>query len=395
MTSRIHNNFPKGDSSRAKARLNGALFMTLLGLTGCTQICSKPLDINQLTPPEEFSQYSDGTFFNEEETRLAKPGGYVGMLKAYVMGKETRFPETEPPSHPHASAEAIKRQASGLHATWVGHATVLLQVDGHTILTDPMFSRRTFPLVGPKRFLARPPITIDQLPDIDVVLISHNHYDHLDKASIRQLIPRVGHFIVPLKVGKKLAAWGVSPSSISELAWWDEISPVPGLTLTATPARHFSGRGLRDGNKTLWASWAISGPDHSVFFSGDSGYTSAFKAIGEKLGPFDLTLMECGAYSPFWPDIHMQPEESVQAHRDVQGGVMVPIHSGTFNLAIHDWFEPMERALKAAGKKGVTLATPMAGDTVTIGKALPQTAWWRPKQAPGLASSTALATETD
>ena len=270
-----------------------------------------------------------------------------------------------------------EKKDAGLDVTWIGHSTVLIQIDGFTVLTDPNFNTRTFPVVGPKRFHESLPVLPERLPEIDVAIISHNHYDHLDKQSVKALIPKVKYFLVPLKVGEKLLKWGVAAQNITELDWWDSVETLPGLTITATPSRHFSGRGIGDSNETLWASWVIKSQNHSVFFSGDSGYSSAFKKIGEAFGPFDITLIECGAYSRFWSDIHMMPEESVQAHQDLKGIVMIPIHWSTFNLAIHDWFEPIERALAESRRKGVTLATPMAGETITYGKQLPQTAWWR------------------
>jgi len=212
---------------------------------------------------------------------------------------------------------------------------------------------------------------------IDAVLLSHDHYDHLDYGSIVKLRNKVKHFFVPLGVGAHLARWGVDPTKISEHDWWDEVQ-FEGLTLASTPARHFSGRSLKDRDTTLWCSWVIVGPEARVFFSGDSGYGPHFAEIGEKYGPFDLTLIECGQYDARWAAIHMLPEESVQAHLDVQGKVMMIVHWAAFTLGLHDWTDPVERVSKAAEAQNIRFSTPKIGETVIIGAAeYPASIWWK------------------
>jgi L-ascorbate metabolism protein UlaG (beta-lactamase superfamily) len=247
-----------------------------------------------------------------------------------------------------------------------------------TLLLDPMFGRSPspFPIFGPKRYSVKLPIEIEELPTIDAVIFSHDHYDHLDYGSIRKLKAKVKQFIVPLGVAGHLVRWGVDPKIIQEHDWWDEFT-FRGLTLASTPARHFSGRGLGGRDTSLWCSWVILSEDTRIFFSGDSGYGPHFKEIGSKYGPFDLTLMECGQYNERWAGIHMMPEETVQAHLDVQGKLMIPIHWGAFTLALHSWSDPVERAVKAAKQLGSAIATPRIGETVSIGAAeYPNSTWW-------------------
>jgi L-ascorbate metabolism protein UlaG (beta-lactamase superfamily) len=259
----------------------------------------------------------------------------------------------------------------------LGHSSVLMKLDGKLVMTDPVFSDRASPVqwAGPKRF-HQTPITLQDLPSIDVVVISHDHYDHLDKASIKELGDKVGTFLVPLKVGQLLVNWGVPKERVVELDWWESHS-VDGIEYTLTPTQHFSGRGLTDRDTTLWGSWVINAQQNKVFFSGDSGYFNGFKEIGERYGPFDFTMIETGAYNDLWSDIHMFPEQSVQAHIDVQGKVMMPIHNSTFDLSMHDWNEPMQRALDISEERGVTLVSPEIGQRLALAEPQPVKAWWQ------------------
>jgi L-ascorbate metabolism protein UlaG (beta-lactamase superfamily) len=259
----------------------------------------------------------------------------------------------------------------------LGHSTVLLKVRGHFFLTDPVFSERASPVqwAGPKRFHA-PPIILDELPPIKAVLLSHDHYDHLDHATILHLAARVGVFLTPLGVGDRLIAWGVPAHKVRQLDWW-QATEVEGTSFVATPSQHFSGRGLSDSNSTLWASWVMIEPDWRLFFSGDSGYFPGFEQIGERYGPFDLTLVETGAYNRNWPNVHMQPEQSLQAHLDLRGRWLLPIHNGTFDLAMHPWQEPFERIVALADHAGVPVTTPMMGERVSILAPQAGRPWWQ------------------
>lgn len=260
--------------------------------------------------------------------------------------------------------------------TWWGHSALLLELAGKRILLDPMFgpSPSPVPLFGAKRYSH--PIQTGALPQIDAVILSHDHYDHLDHGTIRQLKDRVGRFIVPLGVERHLIRWGVDPAKITAHDWWEEIE-WEDLRLVCTPAQHFSGRGLTDRNQTLWCSWVIQSETSKIFFSGDSGYAPHFQAIGEAFGPFDLTLMECGQYDDRWPEVHMRPEETVQAHLDLKGALLIPIHWGAFTLAFHDWTDPIERVVRAAQERQVRIATPQIGESLSLGAEATSSTWWR------------------
>ena len=246
-----------------------------------------------------------------------------------------------------------------------------------------MFSERASPFqwLGPKRF-HQPPINIDDLPPIKGVILSHDHYDHLDEDAIRRLAVKTEVFLTTLGVGDRLIAWGVDAAKVQQLDWWQS-TQVGGVEFVATPAQHFSGRSLRDGNQTLWASWVIYSGKSAVgeggkriFFSGDSGYFDGFKAIGDAYGPFDLTLMETGAYNKNWPHVHMQPEETLQAHLDLRGNWLLPIHNGTFDLSMHTWHEPFDRITALAKAKGVALTTPCMGEPFYLSKPHAGSPWW-------------------
>jgi len=259
----------------------------------------------------------------------------------------------------------------------LGHSSILMRLDGKFILTDPVFSERASPVqwMGPKRFHPSP-ISIEELPELTAVVISHDHYDHLDKATVKKLAAKTRYFVMPLKVGQHMRDWGIEESKIIELDWWQQ-TQVEDIDLIATPTQHFSGRGLTDRDKTLWASWVIQSQQANLYFSGDSGYFPGFKQIGEKYGPFDVTLVETGAYNQLWSEIHMQPQESLQAHLDLQGKYMLPIHNGTFDLALHDWYEPFEKIEQLAQQHQVNLLTPKFGEQLNLASLQPShSPWW-------------------
>ncbi|UUQ63525.1 MBL fold metallo-hydrolase [Pseudomonas fuscovaginae UPB0736] len=258
----------------------------------------------------------------------------------------------------------------------LGHSTLLLKLHGKFWLTDPVFSERASPVqwAGPKRF-HQPPISLEELPPIEAVILSHNHYDHLDRKAVLALAAKTQHFLAPLGVGDLLVKWGVAPQKVQQLDWWEETS-VDGIRFAATPSQHFSGRTLFDNNQTLWASWVIIAGDVRIFFSGDSGYFDGFKQIGEHYGPFDLTLMETGAYNVDWPHVHMQPEQSLQAHLDLQGRWLLPIHNGTFDLSFHAWYEPFERIMALAWERNVSITTPAIGEAFNLMQPHRGRAWW-------------------
>ncbi|HOB11612.1 MAG TPA: MBL fold metallo-hydrolase [Syntrophomonadaceae bacterium] len=322
--------------------------------------------------------YRRGKFVNVKPARM-QGGGNIAW--AILTGRVKKHPQSRPP-HP-LKVDRLDRtylqtdQRS--QAIWLGHSTLLLRMAGQLLLLDPMLGQIPSPLppLGGRRYSRGVPVNTADLPFIDAVLVSHDHYDHLDYGTIRKFRNRVGQFFVPLGVGSHLERWGIPPAKINECDWWEEVE-YGSLRFTCTPARHFSGRTLNSRNSTLWCSWVIIGPDARVFFSGDGGYGSHFKQIGDKYGPFDLTLMECGQYDKLWSAIHMTPEQTVEAHIDVRGKVLLPIHWAAFTLALHSWTDPIERVTQAAAVKNQQVTTPHIGQPVIIGDPdYPCSVWWR------------------
>jgi L-ascorbate metabolism protein UlaG (beta-lactamase superfamily) len=272
-----------------------------------------------------------------------------------------------------------KPAASGLRATWLGHSTVLIEIDGLRVLTDPVWGARASPsrLAGPKRFQPVP-VSLHAMPPLDLVIVSHDHYDHLDFPTIRALARSEVPFVTSLGVGAHLEAWGVPAERIVELDWWETYRRAnSGLSVTAAPSQHFSGRGLKDRNATLWSSMVIRSDRHAVFFSGDTGLTTEYQAIRDRLGPFDLVMLEVGAFHPAWGDIHMGPENALKALALLGGGPFLPVHWGTFNLALHAWDQPAEVLLELGPKTGARLVMPRLGEAVEPAHAEQLKPWWR------------------
>jgi L-ascorbate metabolism protein UlaG (beta-lactamase superfamily) len=321
--------------------------------------------------------FRDGQFQNLQPTGVMKGGGVARMLRRWVVENHDRTPGERLPVQ-RLSPQALAQPAADLRVYWLGHACLLVEIDGRRVLTDPQLSRRASPVsfAGPERF-EPPPLFAEELPRLDAVVVSHNHYDHLDEATVRALVAKGPVFHVPLGVGALLRGWDVPDAQIVEHDWWDERPGGDGLTIAAVPSRHFSNRGVADRNATLWASWALVGPRHRVYFGGDTGFLPEFADIGKRYGPFDVDILPIGAYDPQWADIHLNPEEAVQAHVLLGGRLFVPMHWATFNLAFHPWYEPGERLVAEAAVRGVPLALPVPGEPVDP-QHLPQTAWWRP-----------------
>ncbi|WP_030751988.1 MBL fold metallo-hydrolase [Streptomyces griseus] len=327
--------------------------------------------------------FADGVFQNPEQARRTPSGSTTDFARIYFEkeARARRSPSGLIPVHPTTVADLSRPAPGGLRITWLGHSSVLAEVDGVRILFDPVWGERCSPFAfaGPKR-LHPVPAPLAALGPVDVVVISHDHYDHLDLPTIKALARTDTLFAVPLGVGAHLEHWGVPASRLRELDW-HESTEIGDITLTATPARHFCGRGLRNQQHTLWASWSVRGPRHRVFHSGDTGYFQGFADIGAAHGPFDVTMIQIGAYSDFWPDIHMTPAEGVRAHLDLQGGraggVLLPIHWGTFNLAPHAWAEPAEWTKDAAEEAGQAAAFPRPGEPFEPTGKVPSDAWWR------------------
>jgi len=323
-------------------------------------------------------QYRDGRFVNvvpEAPTSFAD-------LREYAVrqfsGDEVRVPPAPlPVLAVDKAALAAAPAADRMRAFWIGHASVYVEIDGLRVLIDPVFAEHASPFpAGPRRFHP-PPIALAELPKIDAVLVSHDHYDHLDMSTVQALAARGSRFFVPLGVGAHLERWGVPLAQIEEMEWWQRRS-LGGIEFVCTPTRHYSGRGLGDRSKTLWSSWSVLGPSHRFVYTGDTGYSTHFREIGARFGPFELAFVKIGAYGPGapWSDIHMPPEQSVQASRELRAKRMFPVHWSTFNLAFHAWDEPIRRAVAQAGRSGVDLVTPRLGEWVDADGAFASTAWW-------------------
>ena len=321
------------------------------------------------------SSYFNGTrFVNPIETSLAQPS--AGLAWEYVAGGKDRVPKEEFPLVFPARADLQVGKGEALQVTWLGHSTMLIEIDGHLVLTDPVFGPRASPVswMGPKRFHP-PPLEPEQLPPLDAIVVSHDHYDHLDFPSVSRLAHRTTTWVTALGVGAHLETWGVAPELIVELDWWEAAS-VRDLEITAAPARHFQGRGPGTAAQTFWASWAIRGPKHSVWFSGDTGlWEEAFAEIGQRFGGFDLSMIEIGAWHPSWGSIHLGPENALRAHQLVRAKTMMPVHWGTFNLALHAWDQPLCHLMELANQNDTQLLSPMMGVTAHREKGVAE--YWR------------------
>lgn len=362
-----------------------SFFILLATVAGCSFLRLSPqfgaeAEGARLKTMQQSPNYAEGVFQNPVPTNMDIGfKGYLKLLHTRIFGETVeQLPDRPIPYLPVKAAHTKTVQDTATVVTWLGHSSFIVEIDGKRLLLDPMLGDIASPLsfMGPERF-APLPITAAELPAIDAVLISHDHYDHLDYGSIQALNEKTGHFYVALGVGAHLERWGVPADKITEMDWWQEAS-WQGLTFAATPSRHFSGRGLTDRMKTLWTSWVIMGKEDRIFFSGDTGYFPGFSEIGEKYGPFDITLLECGQYNELWKSIHMMPEQTVQAHLDLKGKLLMPIHWGAFSLAMHSWTDPIERVTKEAAARQVPITTPLIGQPVILNGSAPKTAWWRP-----------------
>lgn len=331
-------------------------------------------------------------FRNPIATKTGGFGKLIPILKEYINNSAETTPKQGLGPFKTDTSIYKKSPVSGLRITWVGHSSLLIEIDGKCILTDPVWSERASFLLfmGPKRFFEAP-LPLNELPPLDAVLLSHDHYDHLDKETIKYFADKTIPFFCSKGVSRYLEKWDILNTYITEMDWGDSVMISHDCVLTATPARHFSGRGIINRNETLWSSFVIKGPKHNIFFGADSGWFPGFKEIGDAFGPFDLTMLEIGAYSKHWPDIHMGPENAANAHLALKGKIMMPIHWGTFNLAPHAWNEPIARLLAYAEEKKIKLFIPEPGKPTEVKGAL-NSEWWVAKSESSVLSSKSEAT---
>jgi L-ascorbate metabolism protein UlaG (beta-lactamase superfamily) len=303
---------------------------------------------------------------------------FAGLFE-YIFLKKNKKPK-HIIKNPKLNREIINNKTNiknQTQITWFGHSSVLIQSKELNVLTDPVFNRASpYNFIGPKSFRYENKLNIDELPQLDYILISHDHYDHLDHKTVKKLNKKTKKFLVPRGVKAHLVKWGIEKFKIKELHWWEEEIIDKNNMFAYTPARHFSGRKLSDTFKTLWGSWVIKINNKKIYFSGDSGYCTEFKKIGNKYGPFDLTMIENGAYSKYWPQIHMQPEETLQAHIDLKGKQIMPIHWGKFDLSYHAWTEPIERLTKLVKNKKQKMITPHINETFYLEIDKKFNPWW-------------------
>jgi L-ascorbate metabolism protein UlaG (beta-lactamase superfamily) len=320
--------------------------------------------------------HQDGQFMNSTPTEVYKDGHVWHMFKNSFFGDYIASPPSEIPIKTLQSESFKTVPSSGLRTIWLGHSCALIEIDGIRLLVDPVFSRVISPVsfFGPKRFHPTP-IALADLPVIDAVMISHDHFDHLDKTTTQYLAAKGTFFLVPLGIGALLKKWKIREHQFIELDWWESYT-VGQVRLICTPARHFSGRSLFNINRTLWSSWTVIGTKQRVFSSGDTGFSDHFQEIGLRYGPFDLTLIKVGGYDPYWPDVHLNPEQAIQSHLDLRGRRLLPVHWSAYHLSLHDWDEPIKRTVKAARLKNIELITPHIGEIVDADLPFSSTSWW-------------------
>lgn len=360
---------------RVAAVLAGVFLLVGIGLIANAWVAFGKAPTGERRDRMEASpQWDDGVFVNATPMWNDIWGSMTGW------GDLSPHAEADPEQIPVVSGDRSRfatPPSSGLRVTWLGHSTLILELDGVRVLTDPVFGGRAAPFtwMGPPTWYD-PPIPVDELPELDAVLISHDHYDHLQTETIEALASSSTTFFAPLGVGAHLAYWGVPEERIVEMDWWDEHPLTDSVKLVMTPSRHASGRQVLDRMRTLWAGYALIGPEHRVFFSGDTGLFDELADIGEKLGPFDVTMFEVGAYAKYWPDWHLGPENAVRAHELVRGDVLLPIHWGLWNLALHGWTEPAERTLVEVQRRGARAYLPKPGESFEPAALPAIEKWW-------------------
>ncbi|MCK5742842.1 MAG: MBL fold metallo-hydrolase [Chlorobi bacterium] len=351
------------------------IFGMIMYLLSLDQIGTNP-DQSRLEKRADSSHYKDGKFLNIEETSMMK----LNFFKAGYKFLTEKHPDSEPkeelPYIKLSQSDFSEKPSDKFSATWLGHSSMLIEIEGKRYVTDPMYSDHYSPIkfLAPKRFYPAP-VKVEDLPKLDGVIISHNHYDHLDYGTILEFAKTDVKFFVALGIAETLIDWGIDSSRIIEKTWWESYTD-GNIELINTPSRHFSGRKLIDKDKTQWSSWVIKGEKYSIFFGGDGGPSEVFQEIGDKYGPFELAFIEIGASSEDWPDIHMGPENALETLRKLRCTHFIPIHWGTFDLALHSWYDPVVRLTKAAKNTDIKIRIPLPGETVKHHEFDKVDDWW-------------------
>ena len=381
----------RGKLAKRVGRGSAVLLMMIAGalllLSRCEQFGAVPTgpDHQRMTLSPNYNPDQD-IFVNEDpdviEEMLAHSGFWANPRKNlsnnFLFNPNTPTPNAPLPEVRGPLPDDLRDTSDTVKFTWLGHATVLASINGKTILFDPVFSESAAPVSWAVKRYQPPAIGIEELPQMDFIVISHDHYDHLDMNAVKFFKESNTRFLVPLGVASHLEYWGISRDKVTEFDWWQSRN-IAGITFTCAPAQHFSGRtGTIAMQKTLWSSWAVRTEATSVYFSGDSGYAGHFKEIGDRLGPFDLTFIDAGQYNERWRQVHNLPPEVMDAFDDLRGDILVPIGWGMFTLALHDWYEPPVEISSRAFEIGATVAIPRFGEWVDIRQRLPDKKWWEP-----------------
>lgn len=324
--------------------------------------------------------YKNGKFVNSVETQVGfNNGQFWPLMREMVKGGGNRTPQNSIKNIPLSGINYTRLPVDETAFTWLGHSSFILQTQGKLFMVDPVFSKRAsvVSFMGPKKFPYDFEYNLADVPELDAILLTHDHFDHMDYQAIKQLHSRTKHFYVPLGVKAHLVFWGIDSAKITELDWWDEVQVEDSLIFAAVPTRHFSGRRFNNRFSTLWCGYVVKTGAKTLFFGGDSGMHPGYQDIAEKYGPFDVSFLECGAYSIYWPDIHSFPAQTATAFETLGGKVLVPVHWAKFNLALHGWTEPIEALTKIADERQIPISTPRIGEHVMLGEIYPIEKWWR------------------
>lgn len=362
---------------KAKIFSTMVLFFVIIILLSATAFLNLSPQVGGDPGSYDSPNYYDGKFNNLNETSVST-GSFFGTLLDYMVGDDDRDPNVVLPTK---KFQNMSLNESDVSITWFGHSTILIQSHNTTILMDPILGDGELdPLIfGPSPFAYQHTYGIEDLPQVDYVFISHDHYDHLDMGTIQSLAG--AEFFVPLGVKSHLIRWDIPSENVIEFDWYDEYNVTSEFFIALTPSQHFSGRGL-SGDNTLWGSWVLDFNGHKIFFSGDSGYSEEYVEIGDKYGPFDIAIIEAGQYNEAWSSIHMFPEQSVQASIDLNASTILPIHNTKYVLALHKWDAPLERVTAAGELLNQTVSTPYIGESFVLGGENPDYRWWRDVEIP-------------